>query len=57
MNVSMDYWNLFTLHVSKRWFLRMPTQVQIGNDEKRFLMFGYTKVETDSSSTTYPFKN
>ena len=57
MNVSMDYWNLFTLHVSKRWFLRMPTQVQIGIDVKRFLMVGYTKVETDYSSTTYPFEN
>ena len=32
-------------------------EVQIGSDEKRFLMFGYTKVETDSSSTTYPFEN
>ena len=35
----------------------MPTQVHIGSDEKRFLMFGYTKVETDSSSITYPFEN
>ena len=57
MNVSMHYWNLFTLHVYKKLFFSYAHEVQIGSDEKRFLMFGYTKVETDSSSTTYPFEN
>ena len=57
MNVSMHYWNLFTLHVYKKLFFSYAHEVQIGSDEKRFLMFGYTKVETDSSSTIYPFEN